>query len=309
MRAVLFHHYGDSSNPVLEEAPVPEPGPGQVLVEVRATSFNPVEAAIRAGHMQSALPLRLPHTPGLEVAGTVAAVGHGVGEWAEGAAVAAFLPLNAAGASAEYVLAPSGLLTSLPDGVDPIAAAAVTAVGLTAWQALFGHGGLRSGQRVLVNGAGGAVGAYTVQLANKAGAEVTATASARSADRVRGYGADAVIDYTATPVAEAPEGPFDLAVHLAPSTGEEADALVALVADGGMFVSATTAASTDPGRGVRSVRMGTRSDAGQLAELLARVGSRELQLYVADRRPLADLPAVHAAADRGSLGGKTVLIL
>ncbi|MGW5369053.1 hypothetical protein ACWER6_35175 [Streptomyces sp. NPDC004009] len=81
--------------------------------------------------------------------------------------------------------------------------AALPGVGLTAWQALFEHGALKAGQRVLVNGAGGAVGGYAVQYAHQAAAEVTATAGPRSAERVRARGADHVVDYTVTPVAEA----------------------------------------------------------------------------------------------------------
>lgn len=309
MKAVLYSAYGDSTVLVLEEVPVPQPGPGQVLVKVVATTFNPADAAFRAGYLSEMIPLELPHVPGVEVSGTIAAVGPDVTGWDEGAAVAAFLPMNAPGASAEYVLAPVEVLAPLPEGVDPVDAAALPAVALTAFQALFEHGGLTDGDRVLINGAGGAVGGFAVQLAHQAGAEVSATAGARSAERVRSFGADHVIDYTAIPVVQAAKGPFDVVLNLAPTTPEDTDALAALTADGGVFVTATTAPATEPGREVRVVRMAVRSDVAQLADLLNRSAAGTLRIDVADRRPLAELPAVHAEADRGALHGRTVIVL
>lgn len=307
MKAVRYHEYGDSSAMVLEDVPTPVPGAGQVLVKVTATSFNPADAMLRAGHLREMLPLELPHTPGVDVTGTVAAAGPDVDGWTEGAAVAAFLPLNAPGAAAEYVLAPAAVLAPLPDGLDSIDAAAIPGVALTAWQALFEHGALKAGQRVLVNGGGSAVGGYAIQLAHQAGAEITATAAPRSADRVRAHGADRVVDYTASPVTDTAQGPYDLVLNLAPITPEDTDALAALTADNGTFVTATTPPATDPGRGVTVVRMAVRNDAAQLADLLHRAADGTLRIDVADRRTLADLPSVHAQADNGALTGKTVI--
>lgn len=307
MKAVRYHDYGDATVLVAEEVPVPVPGPGQVLVKVTATSFNPADAAIRAGHLSEVFPLELPHVPGLDVSGTVAAVGDGVTGPAEGAAVAGFLALDTDGAAAEYVLAPAEVLAPLPDGVDPVGAAAVPAVGLTAWQAVYEYSGLKAGLRVLVNGGGGAVGGYVVQLAHREGAHVTATAGPRSAERVRGLGADEVVDYTLAPVAKSVHGPFDVVVNVVPTSPQDTDALAALTADGGTFVTATTEPATDPGRGVSVVRMVVRSDPAQLADLLGLVAAGEIRIDAAARRPLADLPAVHAEADRGTLHGKTVI--
>ena len=100
---------------------------------------------------------------------------------------------------------------------------------LTAWQALFEHAGLKAGQSILVNGAGGAVGGYAVQLAARAGSTVTATASPSSAGRVRSYGADQVIDYTATPLPQAVAGQrFDVVLNLVRTDAEETAALADL---------------------------------------------------------------------------------
>jgi NADPH:quinone reductase-like Zn-dependent oxidoreductase len=309
MKAARYHEYGDAAVLAVEEAPLPEPGPGQVLVKVTATSFNPADAMMRAGHLREIFPLDLPHVPCVDVSGTVAALGPGTAGPAEGTAVAGLLPLHTDGAAAEYVLAPADALTALPAGVDPVDAAAVPGSALTAWQAVTEHGRVRAGQRVLVNGAGGAVGGYVVQFAHLAAAHVTATASPRSTDRVRAQGADEVVDHTAAPVAETASGPFDVIVNVAATSPEATDALAALAADGGVFVTATTPPSAEPGRGVEVVRMAVRSDAAQLAAIYARIAAGEIRVDVGARRPLADLPAVHAQADEGTLHGKTVITL
>jgi NADPH:quinone reductase-like Zn-dependent oxidoreductase len=308
MKAVRYHSYGDSDVLVYEEADRPVAGAGQVVVQVAGTSFNPVDAAIRAGLLQQVFPVALPHVPSFDVAGVITEVGEGVSGWSVGEAVVAFLPMTAPGAAAEFVAAPAEALATAPRTIQLADAAALPSAGLAAWQSLFEHAGLKTGQSVLINGAGGAVGGYAVQLAVQAGATVTATASARSLDRIRSYGADRIVDYTATPVLQAVAGQrFDVVLNLAPTSPEETAQLVDVVADGGAFVSTTTPGPEDAGRGVRTVRVFLRSDAAQLAELVARVDAGVLEIEVAERRPLADLAAVHDQAAAGRLAGKTVL--
>ena len=211
-----------------------------------------MDAAIRAGFLQQVFPVTLPHVPNFDVAGNIAEVGEGVSGWRVGDAVVAFLPMTSPGAAAEYVVAPAEALAAAPRTGELADAAALPSAGLAAWQALFEHAGLKTGQSVLINGAGGAVGGYAVQLAAQAGATVTATASARSIDRIRFYGADRIVDYTATPVLQALAGQrFDVVLNLAPTSPEETAQLVGLVADGGAFVSTTTPGPEDAGRGVR----------------------------------------------------------
>jgi NADPH:quinone reductase-like Zn-dependent oxidoreductase len=222
--------------------------------------------------------------------------------------VVAFLPMAGPGAAAQYAAAPAETLAAAPRTVELVDAAALPSAGLTAWQSLFEHAALQAGQAILINGAGGAVGGFAVQLARQAGAIVTATASGRSADRVRSYGADRVVDYTAAPLATAVAGQrFDVVLNLVRTSPEETAALADLAADGGTFVSTTTPAPGDPGRGVRTAQVFVRSDAAQLAGLVARVDAGGLKIDVAQRRPLAGLPAVHDQAAAGQLPGKTIL--
>ena len=307
MKAMRYHSYGDSDVLVYEEASRPTAGSGQVVVQVAGAAFNPVDVAIRAGFMQQVFPVDFPHIPSFDVAGVIAEIGDGVNGWSAGDAVVAFLPMTAPGAAAEYVAVPADLLAAAPRTVELADAAALPSAGLTAWQALFEHAGLKAGQSILINGAGGAVGGYAVQLAKRAGAIVTATASARSAGRVRSYGAERIVDYAATPLLQAVAGQrFDVVLNLVRTSPEETAVLADLAADGGAFVS-TTGPALDPGRGVRAVQMFARSDAAQLAGLIARVDAGDLKIDVAQRRPLTDLAAVHDQAAAGQLAGKTIL--
>lgn len=308
MKAAIYHRYGANGVLRYEDVERPTPGAGEVLVKVAATSFNPVDAGIRRGYLSEVYAIAFPHTPGIDVAGTVAELGDGVDGWQLGDAVVGMLPLDADGAAAEYVVAPAEALTVAPRSVALADAAALPTVGLTAWQALFDVAGLRAGQTILINGAGGAVGGYAVQLAKRAGAVVTATASARSASRLRHYGVDRLIDhidYTATPFAVDGQ-PFDVVLNLVSTSAEETAALVSAVADGGFHVGTMT--SGEQNSRVHMQRVFVRSDAAQLAALVGRVDAGELHIDVADRRPLADVAAVHDESDAGRLPGKTLLI-
>lgn len=310
MKAVRYHRYGGSE--VLEYAEVerPTPGPGQVLVKVAGTSFNQVDAGIRGGYLAQEFAITLPHIPGIDVAGTVAALGEDVPGWQLGDAVVALLPMESDGAAADYVLAPADALAAAPRTVPLAEAAALPTVALTARQALFDIAGLTAGQTVLINGAAGAVGGYAVQLAKQAGATVTATAKPDSAERLRGYGADRIvgyIDYAAAPVTIDGQ-PFDVILNVVSTTPEQTAALVAAVADGGIHVGTMTAGQPDPGRSVRAERVFVRSDATQLAGLVSRVDAGQLRVHVAERRPLAAAASVHDDADAGRLPGKTILL-
>jgi NADPH:quinone reductase-like Zn-dependent oxidoreductase len=309
MKAVRYHSYGGSDVLVYEDADRPVAGAGQVVLQVAGAAFNPLDVAIRAGYVQQQFPLTFPHIPNFDVAGVITEVGAGVSGWSVGDAVVAFLPITGPGAAAEYAVAPAELLAAAPRTVELADAAALPSAGLTAWQSLFEYAGLKAGQSILVNGAGGAVGGYAVPLAQQAGATVTATASARSAGRVRSYGADRIIDYTATPLPQAAAGQrFDVVLNLVRTDPGETAQLVDLAAVGGVVVSTTFSEFGDTGRGVRTVNVSSRSDAAQLAELVARVDAGQLKVDVAGRRPLTDLPAVHDEAVTGQLPGKTVLI-
>ncbi|GIG30402.1 NADP-dependent oxidoreductase [Cellulomonas marina] len=308
MKAVRFHETGGPEVLRYEDAPQPVPGTGQVRVRVAASAYNPADGGMRGGFLP--IPITLPHVPGYDVAGTVDALGDGVDGLAVGDAVVGFLPMASDGAAAEYVVAPAEALVPAPTRIPLVDAAGLPSVALTAWQALFEAGGLEAGQRLLVNGAGGPVGGYAVQLAAHAGAHVVATGSPRSAAAVRAAGADEVVDHTTTSLLEAVAEPVDVLLNLAPITADDFTALVALVRDGGVVVSTTPMVPTpgDEARGVRAETVFVHPDAEVLSRLVARVDAGELRVQVARRVPLAELPALHAEAEAGGVHGKVVVV-
>lgn len=233
------------------------------------------------------------------------ALGEGVTGLEIGDRVVGFLPTTADGAAAEYVLAPAEAAPSAAPVTIPLAdAAALPATGLTAWQAVFEHADVQPGQRVLIHGAGGAVGGYAVQLAVQTGAAVVGTAGERHAERVRGYGAQVPgrgLDDVA--------GPFDAVLNFAPVASEEIAALADLVRDGGALATTTTPSPQDNLRGVRSISAFVRPDADQLTALVDRVNAGRLHVHIADHATLDELAEVHARNDAGTLSGKTVITL
>ena len=308
MKAVRYHGFGTSEVLRYEEVERPAPAAGQVLVQVAATSFNPVDDHIRAGALAEMIPITLPFVPGIDLAGTVAEVGAGVMGLEVGDRVVSMLALDAAGATAEYVLAPADSLVAAPVTIELTDAAALPLSGLAAWQALFELAELKPGQTVLVNGAAGAVGGLAVQLAVDAGAHVTAADSPQHADRLAGYGAHRVVGYLDLDAGpDAVGGPFEVVLNLVRVTPEEAAALSRFVADGGVAASTAGPIPEEPTRSVRTASLWVRSDSRQLSQLVAKVDAGLLRLHIADRRPMDQLGAVHRDAGAGRLAGKTVL--
>jgi NADPH:quinone reductase-like Zn-dependent oxidoreductase len=289
VKAIRIHTYGDASVLRLDDIAVPAPADGQVLVQVAGTSFNPSEIGLRNGWLRGVFELGLPYTPGWDLAGTVVTGGGGL---APGDRV---LGRVDGGAAAEYALADPSLLVRAPVSVPLAHAAALPVAGVTAWQALFEHAGRPlAGAAVLVNGAGGGIGGFAVQLARHAGAHVTATASPRSASTVRALGADVVHDYALG----RPAGRFDVVLNLVPGGGED---LPGLAAPGGIVVSVT---DRYPPPAVHFV---VRNAPADLAALVALVDAGTVRLDIAAVRPLCDLPAVHRDAEAGRLRGKTII--
>lgn len=288
-----FHEYGDPSVIREDEVPRPVPGPGEVLIKVAATSFNPSDLGLRRGLLRSVFPLTLPATIGGELAGTLASGDRVMG--------------RVLGAAADYAVAPVTSLVAAPSSVPLEHAAALPIAGLTAWQAVFDHARVTVGRRVLVNGAGGGVGGFAVQLAKHAGARVIATAGPRSAAVVRELGADEVIDYTAAPLRPAVTEPVDVLLHLVGGPVDDDADLLGLVRPGGTAVSVTVPFAATPG-GPRVAHFVTRDDPAQLAALAALVDKGAVRIDIAATRPLTDLPAVHREAEAGLLRGKTLLV-
>ena len=198
MRSVQYDRYGAADVLLIRSEAIPRPGPGQVLVRVRAAALNPKDVIVRSGGLRIYRILagsRFPKRVGFDWSGEALALGPGVKEVSEGDALYGMINGWSAGACATHALVEVTELAGRPASLSWEEAAAVPLAALTALQALRDVAKLERGQRVLVNGASGGVGTFAVQIAKALGARVTAVTSARNADRMREIGADEVLDY------------------------------------------------------------------------------------------------------------------
>lgn len=218
MRAITCNHYGDPAD-VLRVAEVEEPtvGAGDVLIDVEAASINPADwHLVRATPAIARLSIGLRRPgfgiPGCDVSGRVLTVGAAVTKVQPGDEVFASTFMAGFGAFAERVSVAEGLVAARPTNLTTAAAAAVPLAGCTALQAVRDHAKVERGDRVLVIGASGGVGTFTVQLARAFGADVTGTCSPRNADLVASLGATRVLDHTTDDLASG--GPYDAIIQL-----------------------------------------------------------------------------------------------
>ncbi len=196
MKAIVIDGYGGADRLRLDERPAPQPGPGELLIDVRAASVNPVDWKIRLGELRLILHVKFPYIPGGDVAGEVAAVGAGVSGFRPGDPVVAFVALKRGGGYAAQAVVQATAAAIKPRSLSFAQAACLPIAGCTALQALRDHGGLIEGDSVLINGGAGGVGHLAVQVADAMDATVTATCGPSNVEFVRSLGADRVIDYT-----------------------------------------------------------------------------------------------------------------
>jgi|CZKG01.1.fsa_nt_gi NADPH:quinone reductase-like Zn-dependent oxidoreductase len=297
MQAVLMRETGGPQVLGLEEVERPEPGDGQVLVEVHAASVNPIDWKYRRGLMPKQLPVVL----GNDVSGKV--VSSRAEGFAEGDEV---FGIALSGGYAEFATAPAAAIAIKPAGVSHEQAAALPVAGMTAWQALFDHGGLQAGQTALIAGAAGGVGHLAVQLARRAGASAVGIGSSRNRDFVLGLGAERYIDYTREDVATALSD-VDLAFD---AVGAEiTQSLLATVRTGGVLVTIANAPPEQEAaaRGARAVLFSMTPNPGQLSEIGRLVAAGELHVEIAEVFALSRVSRAHELSESGHTRGKIVL--
>lgn len=298
MKAARIHQYGDATVIRIEEIARPVPASGEVLIEVAATSFNPTEVALRSGALREVVPVSLPLTLGWDVAGTIVELGEGVRTHAVSDQVIGWID----GAAAEFAVAGAGAVVTAPAAIPLADSAALPLAGLTAWQAVE-RAHLVAGERLLVNGAGGGIGGFVVQLAKRAGAQVIATASPRSEQAVLRNGADLIVDYTTTSLGNALDGQVDVVLNLVGLDESRSAALASLVRPGGRIVSATNEIKAP-----NATRVVARNDPAQLAELVALVDSGAITVDVAERHALSALASLHGRSEAGGIRGKVIVL-
>lgn len=314
MRAAVVTGYGPPDVVRVVEVVDPVPGAGEVLVRVEAVAVTAGDARIRGARFPRGfgLPARLglgwtrPRRPvlGAALSGVVVAVGRGVDDLAPGDEVCAMNGTRMGG-HAELVVVARERLVRLPVGVSHRTAAAILFGGTTALHFLRDRGRLRPGARVLVVGAGGAVGTSAVQVARALGGRVTAVTAAANEALVRGLGADAVLDRATTGVTTLDER-FDLVLDavgtLTPRTGRRL-----LVPDGRLLLVAADLLQTL--QAVGRVRAGPAPERpADVETLLGWAADGSLAGVVDAEHPLDDVVAAHARVDSGRKVGNVLLL-
>jgi len=312
-RQLQISTFGPASHLTLTmHGEIAEPGSAEVMVNMAFAGVNPIDAKTRAGLGWAAQEHRdsLPWTPGYDASGEVLAVGSGVKHLQVGDRVAGLIgfPLRG-GCYSELIVAPEAQWHKLPAAVTLEAAAALPLAGLTAWQALFEHGQLHSGDTVLITAGAGGVGHIAVQLAHQAGARVITTASSHNHAWLLQLGADQVLDYHHQEISKLVRG-VDLVLDLVGGdTG--AQALSCLKPEGRMITVPTVTAEAlsrqAAERGLTASGMLLKEDRQQLAALFERLADGTLKVAVAERFALADGSQAHLAIERGHTRGKILL--
>ncbi|MFD2467735.1 NADP-dependent oxidoreductase [Amycolatopsis silviterrae] len=284
----------------LTDRPHPHAAENDVVVRVRAAGFTPGELDWPGTWTDRAGRDRTPSVPGHELAGVVTDLGYGTTGLTVGQRVFGLADWTRDGTLAEYVAVEARNLAPLPADLDYPVAAALPISGLTAWQALFDHGRLATGQTVLIHGAAGGVGSLAVQLAREAGAYVIGTGRARDRSRVLSLGAQEFLDLESERLEDA--GEADLVFDVLGGSILERSA--ALVRAGGTLVTIAQPPTVRPRDG-RAVFFVVEPDRGRLSDLAARVRDGRLEVTVGEVLPLEEAAGAFLPGKR--VPGKTII--
>lgn len=306
MKAVRIHQYGGREVLSIDDIPVSDIAPDEVLVRVVAASINPVDWKVREGYLAQMIPHALPLTLGWDVSGIVEAVGAGVTQWQPGDAVFSRPDLARNGTYAEYVAIRAHECARKPRTISHVEAASLPLAGITAWEAMMDTAQVRAGQRVLVQAGSGGVGSLAIQLVKAAGATVIATASGRNRALVESLGVDQFVDYTKEKVPEA-VAPVDAVFDTI--GGEVQEAAWSVLKPGGIQVSIISPPSEEKARalGLRAGFVFIGPNAPVLERLAAMVDGGKLRPIVGAEFALEDIAAAHALSESGRAVGKIVL--
>ena len=305
MKAMILTQFGGPASFVLQDVPMPEPGPGQIRVRVHATSINPLDYQVRRGDYPDLVPL--PSITGHDVSGVVDAIGSDVTAFQVGDEVW-YTPqiFDGPGSYAEYHVAHESIVAKKPAGLSHLEAASLSLVGGTVWEALVTRAGLRMGESILIHGGAGGVGHIAIQVAKALGAKVFTTVRAINADFVRQLGAHVAIDYESE----------DYVAAIARETdGRGVDVILDTI--GGDTLAQSPDALAQLGRVVTIVDIPkpqnlvqawgknasyhfvfTRQNRGKLDELSALVGQGLLRPHIGAVFSLTEIPQAHALLQR-----------
>jgi NADPH:quinone reductase-like Zn-dependent oxidoreductase len=307
MKAAQINSYGGKEVlKTVTDAPKPQVGTGQVLIEVYAAAVNPFDRKLREGYMKDFVPLEFPATLGGDLAGVVAELGEGVSSFNIGDEVYGQAnALGGQGSYAEFSPVKAEQLALKPKKADFVTAAALPLAAVSAYQALVEHASLQSGQKILIHGGAGGIGSFAIQIAKNIGAYITATASGDDADFVKSLGADEVIDYKTQDFTEKVKD-YDAVFDTV--GGETNTKSYQVLKPGGILVSMTNQPNEELAKkyNVQAIQQGTKTTTEKLTKIAELVDRGALKVNV-DKVFSLDEAAEALAYIQGSHRGKAVI--
>jgi NADPH:quinone reductase-like Zn-dependent oxidoreductase len=306
MKAVRFDEYGGADVLDVREVPVPEPGPGRVLVKVKAAGINPGEAKIRDGSLHERWPATFPSGQGSDFAGIVAGLGPGAAGFAPGDEVIGWVETRSS--QAEYVVAEAANLAAKPASLPWEIAGAIPVAGFTAW-AMVRAVGVTDGDTVVVSGAAGGVGSIAVQLARQAGATVIGLAGGANHEWLTRHGVLPVAygDGVADRIREA-AGHRDIGAFLDTYGGDYVELALGDLKVRPERVDSIVRFDAVARYGIKAEGNAAGASAATLGELAGLVAAKQLEIPLARTYPLHEVRAAYAQLAKGHIRGKIVLI-
>lgn len=303
MQAIHYSSYGESDVIQRSEVDKPAPKEEEILIKVAAVSVNPMDIKVRTGALQERMPVKLPFIPGLDVAGTIEAVGDKVSRLKVGDQVFA---TGFGGTYAEYATIKAEQAALVPTNVSMAEAAALAVSLVTVYTFLVENGQLEAGQKVLIQGASGGVGGIMVQMAKALGAHVIGAASTAGTETVKSFGADEVIDYKTQDFTQLVED-VDLVIDLV--GGETQKRSFGVVKKGGKLLSAVAPPSQELAKkhGVTANFYSSSPSHKKLEFGTKLVEAGKIKPNVSETMKLGDAAQAQDKVTAGGVEGKIVL--
>lgn len=310
---MLIYKYGSPDVFEWQDVHVPAIKENEILVKSFGSSVNPVDCAFRQGKLKAIFRLALPAILGVDVSGIVEKTGKNVTRFSVGDRVYAFLGLNRNGAYAEYVAIPETHAALIPDNMKVALAGVIPVAGLTAWQAFTDVATLKAGMNVLINGAGGGVGTFAIQIAKARGAHVTAVCSESKALMVKNLGADTIINYHRENIFQL-EKKYDVILNCVRGAdiGKWKDLLnkngkQIVIAANPVQMPLISLMNIFSSR--KSIIFNVRPDGQSLQQLSQLISSGKVKPVVTKTFSLEELAHAHEYCEKGSVAGKIAIFV
>lgn len=311
MKAVVINRYGAAD--VLEYREVEKPGinNSEILVEVYASSVNPVDWKVRQGQMKIITGKRFPRILGCDFAGKVVEVGKNIKNYKAGDEVFGMVSALHGGAYAEYLTVRPKNISANPKNLDFEQAAAVPLAGMTALQSLRNLGKIKQGDKVLINGCSGGVGSFAIQIAKSFGAQVTGICSGKNIEFSRHLGADNIIDYTRENILGKNET-YDIFFDVV--ANQLFPQIKRLLTKKGIYITTLPSLRevimsvlTSLSRGKKLKTIFVKPDAGDLSYLKNLIENNKLHPAIDKSFALKDIQQAHSYSETGRVRGKITL--